>query len=349
MPTDSSENQLNPSYYLRLAAAIIILAAVWFGTNIFGKQNPPVQTKNQEQTTENQEQTAVSNPNQQTDVFAASLPISQNAFLISSNDLAFPIRKWGIDEPELSAQSTYAFDLDSGKVLASKEPDNQRPIASLSKLVTALVIMDKANLADQISVDKTAVETEGEMGGLVVNEKLTPESLLWIMLMESSNDAAVALAEHFSAQGGSTSGGDGQFINFMNQKAATLGLRQTQFADPSGLSTQNLSTAKEVAQIMAEAIKIPLLAQIMRTSEKEIFSADNKFIHQLKNTDKLLATHPEIISGKTGYIDEAGGCIAVAAKAPNNQETIINVILGSQDRFGDMEKLLNWEKEGFVW
>jgi len=326
----SSENQLAPSYYLRLTAAILILAAVWFGSNFFQKRSSP-------------EKIISASPELPASAFAASLPVSQNAFLVPSSDSVLPIRKWGVDEPQLSAQSVYAVDIDSGKVLISKQSDSQRPIASLSKLMTALVVMEKADLSDEIIVSKSAVETEGEMGGLAVGEKLPIESLLWVMLMESSNDAAVALSEHFSANGG------GQFVNFMNQKAVSLGLKQTSFQDPSGLDTQNLSTAREIAQIMNAAIKYPLLAYIMRTPEKEIVSPDNKFKHQLKNTDKLLASHQEIIAGKTGYIDEAGGCITVASRSPKKQSTIINVVLGSQDRFLDMEKILDWEKEAFIW
>jgi D-alanyl-D-alanine carboxypeptidase (penicillin-binding protein 5/6) len=326
-----SQNQLpNAQYFLRLGATLLIVAIVWLGANFFKNEppnNPAEKSKNN----------AVSE--QKTNRLAASLPIAQEAFLVPVGDLAVPIRKWNIKEPPFTAQSIYAFETNSGKILLAKEPNQQRQIASLSKLMTALIIIEKAGLKDEIVVSKNAVDTPGEMGSLVANESLSVESLLYALLVESSNDAAVALAEKF----------DGQFISFMNQKAEFFDLKNTRFSDPSGLSIENVSTAYDVARIMQEAIKYPLLNYIMKTPQAEIVSLDGKYKHKLTNSNKLLAKYPEIIAGKTGYLNEAGSCMALAIKPPSGQGIIINVILGSQDRIGEMDKLIQWEKEAFIW
>lgn len=328
----SSQNQLpNSHYFLRLAVALAIVAIIWLGTNLFNNNETGNPKSASSQTN--------LDSGQKNNLFTATLPIAQEAFLVPTGDFGVPIRKWNVETPKLSAQSVYAVEINSSKVLLAKEPNQTRQIASLSKLITALIVIERANLKDEIVVSKNAVDTYGEMGSLVVNESLTIESLLYALLVESSNDAAVALAEKF----------DGQFINFMNQKAKELNLENTHFSDSSGLSIENVSTAKDIARIMQEVIKYPLLNYIMETSQIEVSSADGKYKHKLTNSNKLLSKYPEIIAGKTGYIDEAGNCMVVALKTPSLQGIIINVILGSQDRIGEMDKLIQWEKEAFLW
>ena len=273
---------------------------------------------------------------------AASLPISKSAFLEPVVQNYPPIRKWGVEEPLISAKSVYAIELNSGKTLIEKDPLTIRPIASLAKLMTALLIVERANLQDIITISQNAVKTYGKTGGLIVNEKLSIESLLYIMLIESSNDAATALAE-------STAGRESQFIDQMNQKANELGLINTFFSDPHGLDQNTRSNAKDLARLTEEIIKNPLLKKIATTQEIKIDSVDKKQHHILINSNHLLKKYPEIIAGKTGFTDEAGQCMVLALNAPGNHGIIINVILDSQDRIGEMDKLIQWEKEAFVW
>jgi D-alanyl-D-alanine carboxypeptidase (penicillin-binding protein 5/6) len=324
------ENQkFEPAYFLKLFSALAILAIIYFGSSFF--ENKPE--------SKSQNLPEASPPQTENNILAASLPLAQNAYLVPTSDIIIPIRKWSVDEPTLNAQSFYVVEINSGKVLAQKEPEKIHPVASLTKLVTALVVLERANLKDEITISQKAVETEGEMGNLIVDEKMTVESLLYAMLIESSNDAAVALAEKF----------DGQFIGYMNQKTAQLELKDTHFSDPSGLSTKNLSTAKDMAKIMREFIKYPLLTKITKMHEADILSTDGKHNHHLTNTNKLLAKYPEIIAGKTGFIDESGNCFIVAIQAPDNKGVIVNVILNTQDRIGEMDKLIQWAKKAFLW
>jgi len=329
---------LSRDYFLRLGAVLLLLAIVWFGTNFFGgkRREQPAQSFPGR---ENFAQTNPTDQDKNASLFAASLPIAQNVFLIPQAEISAPIRNWDVKEPELTAQSIYAIEINSKKVLFQRDPDKKRPIASLSKLVTALVVLDKASLKDEVVVSESATQTLGEAGGLVADERISVESLLWAMLLESSNDAAAALAEKFN----------GQFVGFMNQKVKNLGLRNTSFSDPSGLSPENVSTAKDLTRILREIMKYPFINHILTTKETKISSTDGSREHKLINNDKLLEKYPEIIAAKTGFIDEAGECMVLAIKSSNGQDTIINVILGSQDRFADMEKLIEWERAGFIW
>ncbi len=317
--------------FLKLLTTLVILGSVWFGTTFFGTKNAPQNEKITIQNTVGSIQQDVA--------FAAALPSVQGVFLNPTADPTVPIRNWDIKEPILTAESIYAVEIDSNKILLEKDADKIRPIASLSKLLTALVAMDRLGLDDEIEVGKDAVDTFGETGGLVVGEKISVQSLLYVMLIESSNDAAVALADKL----------DGQFVDFMNQKTSELNLKNTHFSDPSGLNNENVSNAKDLEKIMEEFIKNPLLAGITKNYRAEIVSLDGKYKHKLTSTDKLLPKYPEIIAGKTGYIEESGNCMAIALKSPGNKGIIINVILASTDRLGDMDKLIQWEKEAFVW
>jgi len=326
--SSQTETKLDPAYFLKIFSALAVLTIIYFGSSFF-KNKPGSESQNLPE----------ASPPSSENVLAASLPLAQDAYLVATYDIDIPIRKWSVDEPKLAARSFYVVEINSGKVLAHKDSEKIQPIASLTKLVTALVVLERANLKDEITISQNAVQTEGETGNLIVGEKMTVESLLYALLVESSNDAAVALAEKF----------DGQFVSYMNQKAAQLDAKNTRFSDPSGLSVENISTAKDMAKIMREVIKYPLLTKIAKTPEADILSADGKRNHHLTNTNKLLVKYPEIIAGKTGYIDESGNCFIVAIQAPDSKGIIINVILNIQDRMGEMDKLIQWAKEAFIW
>ena len=139
------------------------------------------------------------------------------------------------------------------------------------------------------------------------------------------------------------------FIELMNQKAKAMGLADTNFSDPSGLDPNNRSNAWDLNLIMQGVLKYQVLREIMQTKEIDFTSTDGKFRHHLTSTDKLLGKLPKIIGGKTGYTEEAGNSMILAFFAPNNQGTIISIILDSQDRMAESEALLRWTKEAFLW
>lgn len=272
------------------------------------------------------------------------LPLSENIFLAAQLIPAYPIRNWNVADPEISAKIGLVMETSRQRILWQKDGLHEsRPIASLTKLMTALVVLEKAKPDDIFTVSKKAVATTGEMGGLIVGEKITVKNLLYALLVESSNDAAIALGENIATTT------QENFINLMNQKAQNLGLADTTFADPSGLDPGNRSSAWDLNRLMQEVIRNDLLREIMLTKEANITSVDGKFTHHLNSTDELLGKLPEIIGGKTGYTEEAGNCMILAWRAPNNQGIIISVIMDSQDRMGESEALLKWTKEAFLW
>ncbi len=209
--------------------------------------------------------------------------------------------------------------------------------------MTALVIMENVKPETVFKVSKKAVETPGEMGNLVVGEEMTVENLLYALLVESSNDAAVALAENIQTDFGKN------LVELMNQKAADLKLANTHFADPSGLDPQNYSTAWDLTKIIQAVLKYPLLEKITQTQSIDISSADGRFNHHLTATNKLLGKIPEIIGGKTGYTEEAGNCMVVAFKSPEGRGYIVAVVMESQDRLGEIEALLKWTENAYLW
>ncbi|MDD2753642.1 MAG: hypothetical protein PHT44_03480 [Candidatus Portnoybacteria bacterium] len=304
------------------------------------------------------------------------LPISESMFLASQLVPAYPIRNWNSPDPQISAKIGLVFEISRQRILWQKDGLHEsRPIASLTKLMTSLVTMENSKLDDAFKVSKNAVATPGELGGLIVGEELTVKNLLFALLVESSNDAAVALAEGVSqklapnnnidtnnidrsADSTDTRGGEqsrvanpdiGLFINLMNRKAESMRLADTDFTDPSGLDPGNRSSAWDLNRLMQEVLKYPVLQEIMRTKEIDFASADGKFSHHLTSTDKLLGVVPEIIAGKTGYTEEAGNCMILTWRAPNQEGTVVSVIMDSQDRMAESEALVKWTKEAFLW
>jgi len=257
----------------------------------------------------------------------------------------FPIRNWMIEEPEISAKAAIAIDLNSeqqkNNILYQKNSNQKLPIASLTKIMTAVIAIEELNLEEVIKISKNSVFTDGDNGGLIIEEELILKNLLYVMLVESSNDAAMAVAND---------NGQIQYTNFialMNEKAKELGLNNTYFTDPSGLSEENQSTVLEMANLVKYALNLPLLSEILRTQKTTINSLDNKFIHNLINTNKLLGKIPIILGGKTGFTTEAGGCMLTFSNINNNY--LITVVLGSKNREDDTEKLINWAQTAWIW
>lgn len=257
----------------------------------------------------------------------------------------FPVRNWLIDEPEISAKSAIIVDFkpdsEKGNILYQKNPNQVLPIASLTKIMTAIVVLENFIPEEIIKVSKNSVTVTGDKGGLIRDEELKVKDLLYIMLMESSNDAAMTLA------GDNPRLAYNEFINLMNSKVGELGLKNTSFVDPAGLSADNQSTVLEIADLTKYAFKFPLILEILKTPETIVSSIDNKFIHNLTTTNNLLGKIPQIIGGKTGYTEEAGGCMLTVSNISNNY--LIVVVLGSAQRENEIEKLVNWAQQAWLW
>jgi len=273
------------------------------------------------------------------------LPLSEEVFLASQFLPIYPIRNWTVPEPEITAKTALIFDAARQKILWQKNGmDNPQPIASITKLMTALVIMENAKIDDVFTVSKEAISAYGEMGDLKVGEQLSVKDLLFALLLESSNDAAEALRENLKNIYKK------DLVELMNKKASDLNLANTTFADSSGLDPKNQSSARDLTKIMQEVLNNQTLREVIKSPSIDIVSADGLFRQHFSSTNKLLQRFPdEVLGGKTGYTEEAGNCMILGFKAPDNQGNIISVVMDSQDRMGESAALLEWTKTAFLW
>jgi len=273
---------------------------------------------------------------------------NQMEFAQSVRDLR-PLRDNRVADSEINAKAAISVLLNNQggeKVLFEKNSAEALPIASLSKLVTVDVILKNYDLAKEIIVTKEAVSQEENFGKLRVGDVLTVEQLLYPLLMESSNDAAFALANDYDGVD------EKVFVGLMNDDARFLDLRNTRFVNSSGLDPEewepkekiNVSSARDLSQLAKQLLTAPLVWEILATPKINLYG------ETLVNTNKLLGTMPGIIGGKTGYTDTALGCFVLVTDAPKGKGQIISVILGTpNDRFDEMEKLINWANRAYLW
>lgn len=203
-------------------------------------------------------------------------------------------------------------------VLESENADERLPMASTTKVMTALVVLETVKLSDQVTVPAEAAGVEGSSLYIKAGEVYTVEQLLYGLMLQSANDCAVALAWY--AGGENTAA----FIEKMNQKAAEMGLENTHFANPNGLSAEgHYTTARELALIMAEAMRNESFRTITATKRYTVKE------QTVVNHNKLLSLYEGCIGGKTGYTLEAGRCLVSVAQ--RNEASLICVTLGRRD------------------
>ena len=303
------------------------------------------------------------------EIETAELPLSQSlkdaanpslaslisGLMVSANGQAnpdfLPIRDWSVEEPDIEAKAALVFGSQNDKILYQKNIEEALPIASLTKLMTALIILENADPEQIAAISKKDIEAYGDIGNLVVDEKISVKNLLYIALLESSNDAAAALASSINLGASLPFGSEApkfeSFVFLMNQKAEELGLKNTHFIDPTGYTPQNVSTALDLVKLVKYTFIQPLLWEILKTQSIDLQSADGKINHHLVNNNQLLRLS-KAIGGKTGYTEEAGGCIILVTQTPKG-DYLISVILGSEERFSEMEKLVNWVEKAYLW
>ncbi len=247
----------------------------------------------------------------------------------TSKSFQYPVIKTNFI-PKISATGAIIMDADSKVVLYSKNPDLRFSPASTTKLMTALTALDYFKPQDILTVK--IASREGSIIGLFSGESLTLENLIYAMLLPSANDAAFTIAQNYRE-------GHDQFIEKMNQKAKDLELLNTYYGDPAGLlDRQNFTTAFDLARLASFAVSNPLIKEIVATKEKVITDTTGTFVYRLENLNELLGVNG--VNGvKTGYTEEAGQ-VLVTSKIEKGK-TIIIVIMGSEDRFLDTQKLLD--------
>ena len=272
-----------------------------------------------------------------------------------------PVKKEGVSDLTVSsAHSSIILDVDSGTILHYQNGREKRPIASLTKLMTAVVVLENVkDLKEEATIDGDAVFSEGTRVGcprsgycisnrLKVGEKISVENLLKAMLMNSANDAAIALAKHIS-------GTEKNFVELMNKKAYELGLRDSNFCTASGLEidgkeSECYSSAYDIARIAAYSMKYDLIWEIMRLPNNSIiYSSDGKYSHEIINTDIIMEQISGRLGGKTGFTPLAGHSLLMAVADPGRKHKIISVVLDDPYRWQDIKTMVNWAFEAYEW
>ncbi|MDD2696772.1 MAG: serine hydrolase [Candidatus Pacebacteria bacterium] len=265
-----------------------------------------------------------------------------------------PSRNEEMPNAEIVAKSAVSILINNEgreKTLFEKDIDTKLPFASLAKLMTAYVVLENYDLSKEITVSKEAVSQEGNFGKLEVGNVFTTEYLLYPLLMESSNDAAFALADDY---GDMT---ERKFVELMKEEAQKLGMADTFFDNPTGLDPEesktelNYSTANDLLKLAKKLLEKPLVWKILSTPKYSLYGP------QLVNTNEFLfdgtgVWDGRIVGGKTGYTEMAGGCMLLVLNAPKNEGLLINIILGANgtnDRFKEMEKLVDWINSAYNW
>ncbi len=269
--------------------------------------------------------------------------IASNMEQNKSSFLLYPIRinKHNI-APVITSKSAIAVDKKSKKVLWSKNADKRLPIASISKLMSVLVFLDLNKDLDEIfKIEKEDTVREG-VYKIREGDRVYIRDLLHSALIASDNNAANALIR---ASGVSRE----NFIEKMNKKAKELGMINTRFVEPTGLSYANISTAQDLVILLEEALSDDTVSNILKLKRYTINTLNGN-VYYISNTNKLLWSYIDIVGGKTGFINESKYNLAVATK--NNDDIIYIIILGSKsidDRFKDAKSVYDWVVSNYKW
>lgn len=236
-----------------------------------------------------------------------------------------------------SSSSALSYDITLDKLLYGKNLNTKLPIASITKIMTALVAIENEQLDKKITITKDMLVGENSMG-IQEGEVLTLESLLYGLILPSGNDAAEAIAR------GSKVGRD-NFIYMMNKKAEDLGLSNTHFTNPSGLEGDGdqYSTAEDLLVITRFALENQSFSKIVSTFEYHIPSSDEHKEYNLYNDTNLLTSYPGVKGVKSGFTDEAGYCLVSFLDYEGHK--IIAILLNSENRRQDMKDLLDYSLE----
>lgn len=238
-----------------------------------------------------------------------------------------------VTDISVSARSAIAIECQNGEIYFEKNAHERMPMASTTKIMTALVAIEKCDISREISVSPSAVGIEGSSVYLYANERITVEDLLYALLLSSANDAAVAIAIEV---GGSIEG----FSAMMNEKAADIGLKDTHFDNPHGLdSQQHYTTAYDLAMITMEAMKDPTFAKIVSTKRKTIPLDSTNGVRLLINHNKLLNSYDGVVGVKTGFTKKSGRCLVSAADIDG--VNLICVTLNAPNDWSDHKAMLD--------
>lgn len=273
-----------------------------------------------------------------TDKFMEKIPISFLTCLVFSLFVSVLPRSDAI-AGAITSEAAAIMDASTGEILYGKNSDDLLLPASTAKLMTAIIVMEKADLTETVTISPKASRTPSLKSGFKKGDKVTIESLLYAALLKSANDAAVVLSEAIA-------GSEDSFVSLMNQKSVSIGAANTKFINATGLpgNGQHI-TASDLSRIMRYALNYQKLREILSTPAAEVSTEKGKVI-RLRNTDKLLSSDEEVIGGKTGYTYQAKHCFVFAAE--RNKKTIIVTLLRSPSRKNMWREAKELTDKGFL-
>jgi len=280
-------------------------------------------------------------------IFKAHVALSQKM-----NEMA-PLKNRFAPELELEAKSAISVLIadDKERILFEKDIDEKLAMASLTKLMTAIIALEHYDLSKKIIISEESVNQHGSINKLEQGKSFTAKYLLYPLLIESSNNAAFALANDYPEMN------EKLFVELMNQKAKELEMKNTFFINSSGLDPEdfngktNYSTVDDLTKLTKELLENPIIWEILSLPRYSEYGPE------LINTNRFLIDNEtdwqkRIVGGKTGYTRQAGGCLLLVVEMPRNQGFLVSIILGANGRdvrFYEMKKLVDWLKIAYQW
>lgn len=271
-----------------------------------------------------------------------NFPISKNGQTATlpefSKITAKPVKIGSEKLPSFSAKSVLVVDLNTDQIIFEKNPKIKIAPASLTKLATALVVLKKCPKDQIITIPKIATPPGTKMG-LAIGEKITVENLLYGLLLPSGNDAADALVL-------GCFGNFDDFLSSVTKLTQKLEMNNTQFINPSGLpSKSHFSTAEDLFKLSNAVLENQQISKIVATKEKTVTNINGTISHKLVNLNKLLED-PKVLGIKTGR-SNSGENVIILKEIKGFK--VLGIVLQSQDRFADAQKILDWVERNFIW
>lgn len=255
-----------------------------------------------------------------------------------------PVQQASVGQ-EIASGSAMVVDLQTQKVLYASHPDNVRPIASITKLMTVMVVLDAGLPMDEklkVDISQTP-EMKGIYSRVRLNSEISRKNMMLLALMSSENRAAASLAHHYP-------GGYSAFIRAMNNKAKSLGMTRTRFVEPTGLSVNNVSTARDLSKLLAASKAYPLLGRMSTTREDTAVFSHPSYALPFRNTNHLIFRDGwNIQLTKTGFTNSAGHCLVMRTLINGRPVSLVVLdAFGKQTHFADASRLRTWLETGKV-
>ncbi|KQN56933.1 MULTISPECIES: D-alanyl-D-alanine endopeptidase [unclassified Erwinia] len=278
-------------------------------------------------------------------LLSLAMLFSAQGMLPSAMARTAPVELKTAAQPEIASGSAMIVDLNNGNVIYANHPDRVRSIASITKVMTVMVALDAQQPMDEML--KVDISHTPEMRGIYsrvrLNSEISRKNMMLLALMSSENRAAASLAHHYP-------GGYDAFIRAMNAKARALGMSNTRYVEPTGLSIQNVSTARDLTKLLIATKRYPLIGQLSTTREEMASFSHPNYTLPFRNTNHLVY-RPDwnIQLTKTGFTNEAGHCLVM--RTVINQRPVALVVLdafGKYTHFADANRLRKWIETGKV-